>query len=44
METIAIEGGKPVRETMLPYGRQSIGDDDVQAGTNICKYRGTPLI
>jgi len=28
---LAINGGCPVRATMLPYGRQSIDDDDVRA-------------
>jgi len=28
---LAINGGKPVRETLLPYGHQSIDDDDIQA-------------
>lgn len=31
MVTLAIHGGKPVRDTFLPYGRQWIGPDDVQA-------------
>lgn len=30
-ETLAIHGGKPVRKTLLPYGRQSIEEDDIQA-------------
>jgi perosamine synthetase len=30
-EVLAIEGGKPVRETLLPYGRQSIDEADIQA-------------
>jgi UDP-4-amino-4,6-dideoxy-N-acetyl-beta-L-altrosamine transaminase len=30
-ETLAIEGGMPVRKTMLPYGHQSIDDADIQA-------------
>ena len=30
-EILAIHGGKPVRETMLSYGRQTIDDDDIQA-------------
>lgn len=29
--TLAINGGVPVRETLLPYGHQSIDDDDIQA-------------
>src|SRR6266536_240520 len=28
---LAIDGGVPVRRTLLPYGRQSIDEDDVQA-------------
>ncbi len=30
-EMLAVEGGQPVRETLLPYGRQAIDDDDIQA-------------
>src|SRR5947207_14565027 len=30
-ETLAIDGGQPVRKTLLPYGRQSIDEDDIQA-------------
>jgi len=30
-ETLAIHGGTPVRQTLLPYGRQSIDEDDIQA-------------
>ena len=30
-EMLAVEGGEPVRDTLLPYGRQAIDDDDVQA-------------
>jgi perosamine synthetase len=30
-EALAIQGGPPVRSTLLPYGRQTIDDDDVQA-------------
>jgi perosamine synthetase len=30
-ETLAIEGGSPVRGTFLPYGRQSISKSDIQA-------------
>jgi perosamine synthetase len=32
-ETLAIHGGKPVRSALLPYGRQSIDEDDIQAVT-----------
>lgn len=31
MADLAINGGPPVRSTMLPYGRQSLGEDDIQA-------------
>lgn len=31
MVDLAIKGGPPVRSTMLPYGRQSLGEDDIQA-------------
>ena len=30
-EVLAIQGGPPVRETLLPYGRQSIDESDIQA-------------
>src|SRR5947207_2958509 len=30
-ETLAIDGGQPVRKTLLPYGRQSIDENDIQA-------------
>lgn len=30
-EQLAIEGGAPVRATLLPYGRQSVDDDDIEA-------------
>ncbi len=30
-ELLAIHGGSPVRETLLPYGRQSIDENDIQA-------------
>ena len=30
-ETLAVKGGTPVRKTLLPYGKQSIDDDDVDA-------------
>jgi perosamine synthetase len=31
LETLALHGGAPVRETLLPYGRQCIDDAEVQA-------------
>jgi perosamine synthetase len=33
-EKLAIEGGSPVRSTLLPYGRQSIDEGDIQAVTD----------
>src|SRR6266853_306487 len=30
-ETLAVHGGKPVRDTLLPYGRQSLDESDIQA-------------
>src|SRR6266446_2164813 len=30
-EMLAIHGGTPVRKTLLPYGRQSIDESDIQA-------------
>src|SRR6185437_1913359 len=30
-EALALHGGKPVRAQLLPYGRQSIDEDDIQA-------------
>jgi len=30
-EMLAIEGGPPVRKTLLPYGRQSVDEPDIQA-------------
>ncbi len=35
--SLAIEGGTPVRETILPYGRQWIDDDDVMAVTDVLR-------
>lgn len=33
----AIEGGTPVRRAMLPYGRQSIGEADIAAVTEVLR-------
>ena len=30
-ELLAVDGGAPVRSTLLPYGRQSIDENDIQA-------------
>ncbi|WP_026652890.1 UDP-4-amino-4,6-dideoxy-N-acetyl-beta-L-altrosamine transaminase [Butyrivibrio proteoclasticus] len=37
MEKLAILGGKPVREEKIYYGRQWIGDDDVEAVASVLK-------
>ncbi|PTM58861.1 UDP-4-amino-4,6-dideoxy-N-acetyl-beta-L-altrosamine transaminase [Desmospora activa] len=34
---LAIDGGKPTRETFLPYGRQWIEDDDIHAVVEVLK-------
>jgi len=36
-ELLALEGGTPVRKTLLPYGRQSIGEDDIQAVVDVLR-------
>jgi perosamine synthetase len=36
-ELLAVDGGTPVRNTLLPYGRQSIGDDDIQAVVDVLR-------
>ena len=37
LETLAIHGGTPVREKLLPYGRQSLDDGDIQAVVKVLK-------
>jgi perosamine synthetase len=37
LERLAIHGGTPVREKLLPYGRQSLDDADVQAVVEVLK-------
>lgn len=37
MEILAINGGKPVREKYLTYGRQSISEDDIVAVEEVLK-------
>jgi UDP-4-amino-4,6-dideoxy-N-acetyl-beta-L-altrosamine transaminase len=34
-EVLAIHGGSPVRETLLPYGHQSIEESDIQAVVDV---------
>ena len=37
LESLAIDGGTPVREKLLPYGRQSIDEADVEAVVEVLK-------
>jgi len=37
LETLAIHGGTPVRKTLLPYGRQSLDDGDIQSVVEVLK-------
>lgn len=37
LETLAVHGGKPVREQLLPYGRQSLDEADIQAVVDVLK-------
>jgi perosamine synthetase len=37
LEFLAIHGGAPVREKLLPYGRQSLDDEDIQAVVEVLK-------
>src|SRR6266498_2602403 len=37
LSTLAIHGGKPVRDILLPYGRQSVDEDDIQAVVDVLK-------
>jgi len=37
MEKLAIEGGKPVRDNVLPYGHQWIDEADIQAVTAVLR-------
>ena len=36
-DLLAINGGRPVRQTLLPYGHQSIDDEDIQAVVSVLK-------
>lgn len=36
-KTLAIDGGKPVRETLLSYARQSIDEDDIRAVVDVLR-------
>jgi perosamine synthetase len=37
LETLAIHGGTPVRAKLLPYGRQSLDESDIQAVVDVLK-------
>lgn len=37
VEALAVNGGKPVRETLLPYGRQQVSEDDIQAVVDVLR-------
>src|SRR5215831_14351932 len=37
VETLAIDGGSPVRDTLLPYGRQSVDESDIQAVVDVLR-------
>ena len=37
MEKLAIEGGKPVRDKILPYGRQWIDEEDIKAVVEVLR-------
>ncbi len=36
-EILAIDGGTPVRKTLLPYGRQSIAEEDIAAVVEVLR-------
>src|SRR5271166_2826287 len=36
-EALAIDGGTPVRKTLLPYGHQSISEEDIQAVADVLR-------
>ncbi len=35
--TLAVEGGRPVRNTLLPYGHQCIDEDDIKAVVDVLR-------
>lgn len=37
LEMLAVHGGKPVRETLLPYGRQSLDEQDIRAVVEVLR-------
>jgi perosamine synthetase len=36
-EVLAVDGGAPVRKKLLPYGRQSISEEDIQAVVDVLR-------
>jgi perosamine synthetase len=36
-QMLAIDGGPPVRKTLLPYGRQSVDEEDIQAVVEVLR-------
>jgi perosamine synthetase len=36
-EVLAVDGGVPIRHSLLPYGRQSIDEDDIQAVVTVLR-------
>src|ERR1700731_663187 len=36
-ELLAVDGGTPLRNTLPPYGRQAIGEDDIQAVVDVLR-------
>ena len=37
MADLALHGGKPVRDTLLPYGHQTVDEDDIQAVVEVLR-------
>ena len=37
VQPLAINGGVPVRETLLPYGRQTVTDADIEAVVEVLR-------
>lgn len=37
MDKLAIDGGTPVRSTLLPYGRQSVSEEDIKAVADVLR-------
>jgi perosamine synthetase len=36
-EALAVDGGTPTRKTLLPYGHQAVGEDDIQAVVEVLR-------